>query len=55
MFKIKLLRHKLLCIICKRNSRLYGKDVCGICNRCRDADAVMKQLIDKPKNIILQL
>lgn len=32
MFKINVQKNRLLCIICKKNIRLYKKLVCGVCN-----------------------
>jgi len=32
MFKIKVQKNKLLCIICKKNIRLHKKLICSICN-----------------------
>lgn len=32
MFKNKVPKKKLLCVICEKNVRLYKKLVCGVCN-----------------------
>jgi len=46
MFKIKVKREKLLCIICNKNIRLYKKKICGMCNNPPTINKYLEKLKD---------
>jgi hypothetical protein len=49
MFKIKVQKNKLLCIICKKNIRLHKKLVCGMCNNPPTINKFLEKLDDIDK------
>jgi hypothetical protein len=63
MFKIKMKCEKLLCIICKKNTRLYKKKICGMCNNHPTINKYLEKLKDideidggyRKQNIVLYL
>ena len=46
MFKIKVSKKKLLCVICEKNTRLYKKLICGMCNNPPTINKFLEKLKD---------